>query len=126
VPPIYADAIHMRRVLDNLLGNALKFTPEGGRVAVDVSHNHDKVFLVVSDSGIGIPPEHLAKIFQRFYQVDNSSKRRYGGVGLGLALVKEIVESHDGTVTVTSEIGHGTTFRIVLPAVTSSSPALIT
>ena len=126
VPPIYADAIHMRRVLDNLLGNALKFTPEGGRVAVDVSHNHDKVILVVSDSGIGIPPEHLAKIFQRFHQVDNSSKRRYGGVGLGLALVKEIVESHDGTVAVTSEIGHGTTFRIVLPAVTSSSPALIT
>ncbi len=116
----------MRRVLDNLLGNALKFTPEGGRVAVDVSHNHDKVILVVTDSGIGIPPEHLAKIFQRFHQVDNSSKRRYGGVGLGLALVKEIVESHDGTVAVTSELGHGTTFRIVLPAVTSSSPALIT
>ncbi len=126
VPPIYADAIHMRRVLDNLLGNALKFTPEGGRISVDVNHNHDKVILVVSDSGIGIPPEHLAKIFQRFYQVDGSSKRRYGGVGLGLALVKEIVESHDGTVTVTSEVGHGTTFRIVLPAITSSAPALIT
>ena len=84
------------------------------------------MILVVSDSGIGIPPEHLDKIFQRFYQVDGSTKRRYGGVGLGLALVKEIVESHDGTVSVTSEVGHGTTFRISLPAVTSSPPALIT
>lgn len=126
VPKIYADALHMRRVLDNLLGNALKFTPEGGRISVSVSHNDHEVILIVSDSGIGISPENMEKIFQRFYQVDGSSKRRYGGVGLGLALVKEIVESHDGTVSVTSEIGHGTTFRISLPAVTSPPPTLIT
>jgi signal transduction histidine kinase len=126
VPKIYADAIHMRRVLDNLLGNALKFTPEGGRISVSVSHIHDEVILIVSDSGIGISPEHLGKIFQRFYQADGSSKRRYGGVGLGLALVKEIVESHDGTVNVTSEVGHGTTFRITLPAIASPALALIT
>jgi signal transduction histidine kinase/DNA-binding response OmpR family regulator len=125
-PTIYADAIHMRRVLDNLLGNALKFTPEGGRVVVSVKHTHDEVFLLVSDTGIGIPAEHLGKIFQRFYQVDGSAKRRYGGVGLGLALVKEIVESHDGSVSVFSEVGRGTTFRIALPAVASSSPSLIT
>lgn len=121
---IYADALHMRRVLDNLLGNALKFTPEGGRVSVSVSQQEHEVALIVSDSGVGIPPEHLAKIFQRFYQVDSSSKRRYGGVGLGLALVKEIVESHGGAVTVTSEPGHGTTFRIVLPAAASSAPTV--
>jgi signal transduction histidine kinase len=126
VPKIQADAVHMRRVLDNLLGNALKFTPENGRVSVSVNHDRDEVILVVSDSGIGIPPEHLEKIFQRFYQVDGSSKRRYGGVGLGLALVKEIVESHDGTVSVTSEVGRGTTFRIGLPALTSPPPTLIT
>jgi signal transduction histidine kinase/DNA-binding response OmpR family regulator len=125
VPKVYADAIHMRRVLDNLLGNALKFTPEGGRISVSVSHNHDEVILSVSDSGIGISPEHLQKIFQRFYQVDGSSKRYYGGVGLGLALVKEIVESHDGVVDVTSEVGHGTTFRIVMPTATTP-PTLIT
>jgi signal transduction histidine kinase len=125
-PNVYADAIHMRRVLDNLLGNALKFTPEGGRISVSVQHTRDEVFLIVADTGIGIPPEHLDKIFQRFYQVDGSTKRRYGGVGLGLALVKEIVESHDGTVSVSSEVGRGTTFRISLPAVAVSSPTLIT
>ena len=82
--------------------------------------------MIVADSGIGISPEHLDKIFQRFYQVDGSSKRRYGGVGLGLALVKEIVESHDGTVSVTSEVGQGTTFRISLPGVTVPPAMLIT
>ncbi|HTP08287.1 MAG TPA: GAF domain-containing protein [Anaerolineae bacterium] len=126
LPKVYADAIHMRRMLDNLLGNALKFTPEGGHISLSVNHQEDQVILVISDSGIGISPEHLEKIFQRFYQVDGSSKRRYGGVGLGLALVKEIVESHDGVVDVTSEVGQGTTFRISLPAVTSRHSALIT
>jgi two-component system NtrC family sensor kinase len=125
-PTVYADAIHLRRVLDNLLGNALKFTPEGGRIAIELHHQDDDVILIVADSGIGIPPEHLERIFQRFYQVDGSSKRRYGGVGLGLALVKEIVESHDGTVSVTSEVGQGTTFRISLPGVTMSPATLIT
>ncbi len=125
-PKVYADAIHMRRVLDNLLGNALKFTPAGGRISVSVKHNREEVILIVSDTGIGISPEHLEKIFQRFYQVDGTSKRRYGGVGLGLALVKEIIESHEGVVDVTSEVGHGTTFRIVLPAVTTPPPTLIT
>jgi signal transduction histidine kinase/DNA-binding response OmpR family regulator len=124
-PQVYADAIHMRRVLDNLLGNALKFTPAGGCISISVEHTHEEVILTVADSGIGISPEHLEKIFQRFYQVDGSSKRRYGGVGLGLALVKEIIESHDGVVDVTSAVGQGTTFRIVLPAV-ALSPALIT
>ena len=71
--------------------------------------------LEVSDTGIGIPSEQLNKIFHRFYQVDGSSQRRFGGVGLGLALVKEIVESHEGTVAVTSAVGEGTTFRIALP-----------
>jgi signal transduction histidine kinase len=119
VPKVYADVIHMRRVLDNLLGNALKFTPEGGRISVSVSHNRADVDLIVADSGIGISPEHLEKIFQRFYQVDGSSKRRFGGVGLGLALVKEIVESHDGSVEVASTVGQGTTFHITLPAAPS-------
>jgi signal transduction histidine kinase/DNA-binding response OmpR family regulator len=126
VPKIYADAIHMRRMLDNLLGNALKFTPEGGRISISVSHQDADVILIVADTGIGIPPEQLDKIFQRFYQVDGSTKRRYGGVGLGLALVKEIVESHDGAVSVASEVGQGTTFRISLPAAISPRATLIT
>ena len=115
VPKVYADAVHLRRVLDNLLGNALKFTPDGGRIVVTLISLDSRVVLEVSDTGIGIPPEQLNKIFQRFYQVDGSSKRRFGGVGLGLALVKEIVESHEGTVVVTSAVGEGTTFRITLP-----------
>jgi signal transduction histidine kinase len=115
IPRVYADAAHLRRVLDNLLGNALKFTPEGGRVSVTAAHSAAHVVWEISDTGIGIPPDQLAKIFQRFYQVDGSSKRRFGGVGLGLALVKEIVEAHDGTVEVISAVGQGTTFRISLP-----------
>jgi signal transduction histidine kinase/DNA-binding response OmpR family regulator len=126
VPKVYADAIHLRRVLDNLLGNALKFTPEGGRISIEMTAQDDEVILLVADTGIGIAPEHLDKIFQRFYQVDGSTKRRYGGVGLGLALVKEIVESHGGSVSVTSTVGQGATFRIGLPAVTASSSTLIT
>jgi signal transduction histidine kinase/DNA-binding response OmpR family regulator len=116
IPKVCADSVHLRRVLDNLLGNALKFTPEGGRISVSLAHIDSHVVLEVSDTGIGIPPEQLDKIFQRFYQVDGSSKRRFGGVGLGLALVKEIIESHDGTVDVISAEGEGTTFRIALPA----------
>lgn len=115
VPTVYVDSVHLRRVLDNLLGNALKFTPEGGRITVTLTHLDSYVVLEVSDTGIGIPPEQLNKIFQRFYQVDGSSKRRFGGVGLGLALVKEIIESHAGTVSVASTVGEGTTFRIALP-----------
>ena len=122
VPLIYADSNHMRRVLDNLLGNALKFTPQGGHIALTVDSANSRVILEVSDSGIGIPPEQLDKIFQRFYQVDGSSKRRYGGVGLGLALVKEIVEQHNGTVRVTSALNQGTTFRIALPAMAQPLP----
>jgi signal transduction histidine kinase len=126
VPKVYADALHLRRVLDNLLGNALKFTPEGGRITIALHGQDDEVIMTVADTGIGIPPDQLDKIFQRFYQVDGSTKRRYGGVGLGLALVKEIVESHDGTVNVMSEVGRGTTFRISLPAAATTAPALIT
>ena len=93
---------------------------------MEVHHQDADAILIVSDTGIGIPPEHLEKIFQRFYQVDSSSKRRYGGVGLGLALVKEIIESHDGSVSIVSEVGRGTTFRISLPEATASASALIT
>jgi len=122
LPKIYGDPDQLRRVLDNLLGNAIKFTPSGGTLTVRLWQNgvadSKDIVLEVSDTGIGIPPEQLNRIFDRFYQVDGSSKRHYGGVGLGLALVKEIIEAHDGQVTVQSVVGEGTTFQVRLPTTT--------
>jgi signal transduction histidine kinase len=122
IPPVSGDPDQLRRVLDNLLGNALKFTPDGGQLTVRLWCDGDGkiVVLDVADTGIGIPPDQLDRIFDRFYQVDGSSKRRYGGVGLGLALVKEIVEAHGGQVSVWSVVDKGSTFRVTLPAVTAS------
>ncbi len=116
VPPVLGDAEHLRRVVDNLIGNALKFTPAGGTVAVRLRGDNGSVMLQVADSGIGIDLEHQPRIFERFFQVDGSSRRAHGGCGLGLALVKEIVEKHGGTVTVESQFGAGSTFTVTLPA----------
>ncbi len=110
------DPIHLRRVFDNLLSNAIKFTPAGGVVSVRLARTGIRLVLEVTDTGIGIPPDQLERVFERFYQVDGSTTRRYGGVGLGLALVKEIIESHGGRVMVESEVGKGSTFRVILPA----------
>jgi signal transduction histidine kinase len=119
VPQVSGDPDQLRRVLDNLLGNAMKFTPAGGSIKIRLWQNGDAskqdVVLEVTDTGIGIPPNQLDRIFDRFYQVDGSSKRRYGGVGLGLALVKEIVEAHKGRVVVESVVNEGSTFRVTLP-----------
>jgi signal transduction histidine kinase len=106
----------LKRVLDNLLDNACKFTPAGGCVAVHLRKNEMGIALEVADTGIGIPADQLERVFGRFYQVDGSTTRRYGGAGLGLALVKAIVEAHGGRVTVQSVVGEGSTFRVILPA----------
>ncbi|HOU12519.1 MAG TPA: GAF domain-containing protein [Anaerolineae bacterium] len=86
------------RLLDNLIGNALKFTPPGGKIKITLQQDGQYALLAVCDTGIGVPQEKLEQIFERFYQIDGSTKRRYGGVGLGLALVKSIVEAHGGNV----------------------------
>jgi len=116
LPPVSGDTVHLRRVLDNLLGNAVKFTPAGGTITVRVRSEGDQVILEVADTGIGIPPDQQERIFERFYQVNGSTSRKYGGVGLGLALVKEIVEASGGQVRVESEEGVGSTFIVALPA----------
>lgn len=116
IPPVLGDAEHLRRVVDNLIGNALKFTPAGGTVEVRLRGANGTVVLQVADSGIGIDSEHIGRIFERFYQVDGTSRRTHGGCGLGLALVKEIVERHGGTVTVDSVPGKGSTFTVLLPS----------
>jgi hypothetical protein len=116
LPPVRGTSTHLRRVLDNLLDNAIKFTPSRGTITVQVQQpQEDQVLLEVSDTGIGIPRDQRDRIFERFYQVDGSTKRRYPGTGLGLALVKEIVEIYGGEVRVESEVGEGSTFVVTLP-----------
>jgi signal transduction histidine kinase/FixJ family two-component response regulator len=116
VPFVLGDPEHLRKVVDNLIANALKFTPAGGTVNVSLGDTSDEVILQVTDTGIGIPGEHLERIFDRFYQVDGTTRRRHGGSGLGLALVKEIVERHGGSIAVESLVGQGSTFTVRLPA----------
>jgi PAS domain S-box-containing protein len=115
LPAVPGDPTELQRVLDNLVSNALKFTPAGGRVDLHLGQEQDTVVLEVADTGIGIPQDKLERVFERFYQVDGSASRRYGGTGLGLALVKEIVEAFGGQVSVSSVIGEGSTFRVTLP-----------
>ncbi len=115
LPPVSGDPTYMRRVLDNLIGNAVKFTPAGGTITVSLRRDGETVALAVSDTGIGIPVDKLERIFDRFYQVDGSARRRHGGVGLGLALVREIVEAYGGRVTVESEVDRGSTFTAHIP-----------
>lgn len=119
LPQVRGVALYLRRVVDNLLSNAIKFTPQGGTVVLRSWVESGHVMVEVSDTGIGIPEDQLERIFERFYQVDGSTRRRYGGVGLGLALVKELTEFHLGKVSVQSTPGRGSTFRLELPALES-------
>jgi signal transduction histidine kinase len=116
VPPVLGDEDHLRRVIDNLVENALKFTPPGGDAVVRLSGDHEGVLLEVSDTGIGIGAEHQKRIFDRFYQVDGTIRRTFGGCGWGLALVREIVQTHGGTISVESRLGRGSSFRVWFPA----------
>jgi signal transduction histidine kinase len=100
-----------------LVDNAIKFTPPGGTVRVALVKVADFVQFHVADTGIGISSERLSEIFEPYHQLDGSSTRRYGGIGLGLALVKKIVEAHGSKVDVTSEVGKGTLIKFQLPIV---------
>ena len=115
LPPVSGNPFHLRRVLENLLGNAFKFTPGGGCITVRLEQKEADAVLEISDTGTGIPADQLERVFERFYQVDGSMSRRYGGTGLGLALVKEVVRAHSGQVSVQSVVGQGSTFRVTLP-----------
>lgn len=115
LPPVKGDEVRLHQVFNNLLCNAIKFSPKGGTISLGAQQNKDAVVVWVQDEGIGIPPEMLEKIFDRFYRVDSTDSRRTGGTGLGLALVKEIVTAHGGGVWVESEVGKGSTFHVSLP-----------
>jgi PAS domain S-box-containing protein len=115
---VSGDPIRLEQVIVNLLSNAIKFTPDGGRIELWLKRSDEELSLIISDTGKGIAPEFLPHIFEPFHQADSSSSRRHGGLGLGLALVKHLVELHGGTVEAASEgIGLGSTFTIKFPRV---------
>lgn len=115
IPPILGDSELLHQALGNLISNAIKYSPEGSKVVLDARHEGDTVTLLVKDDGIGIPSESRDRIFDMFYRVDDASRRKTVGTGLGLALVKEIVSAHNGRVWVESRLGQGSTFYISLP-----------
>jgi len=112
---VLGDADRLKQLLLNLVENAVKYTPPGGAVGLSLSKKADWAFFEVSDTGVGIPPENLPHIFDRFYRVDKSRARAQGGSGLGLSIAKWIAEAHGGAIRVTSQVGEGTTFRVTLP-----------
>ena len=114
-PTVPADRSHLERVLLNILGNALKFTPEGGNISVRVEVAPHAIWVMVQDSGPGIPEEHLNRVFERFHQVDDSSTREQQGTGIGLALTREIVSLHGGTVSAANGPNGGALFSLSMP-----------
>ena len=112
---IEIDTDKMTQVIDNILNNAIKYSPDGGKITVCMKTTDDQMILSISDQGLGIPKEDLPKIFDRFYRVDKARSRAQGGTGLGLAIAKEIIKQHNGFIWAKSEYGKGSTFTIVLP-----------
>jgi signal transduction histidine kinase len=121
LPPVYADAERVHQVLFNLLDNAVRFTPSGGRVTVRASRINGVVDVTVADTGPGIAPEHLPRLFERFYRVDSARSRDEGGTGIGLAIARSVVEAHGGRIWAESEPGKGSTFTFQLPVATEAN-----
>jgi signal transduction histidine kinase len=115
VPSLVGDRGRLAQVLDNLVSNALKFTPEGGTVQVRTSAHEEHVVLEVEDTGIGIPQDDQPRLFDRFFRSAVAEDQAIPGTGLGLAIVKAIVEAHSGRISISSREGVGTTFRVELP-----------
>ncbi|MDT4992193.1 MAG: two-component system, OmpR family, sensor histidine kinase BaeS, partial [Actinoplanes sp.] len=118
-----ADAARLRQALGNLVANAVRFTPSGGEVTVTGRYDGDHILLEVSDTGVGIAPDDLPHVFERFWRADKSRSRSTGGSGLGLAITRHLVEAHGGTATVQSIQGQGSTFRLRLPSMQPNSDA---
>lgn len=115
IPTIVADEDKVDQILTNLISNAIKYSPKGGDVTVTGSFSDGFVTMSVSDQGMGIPKEHMGKVFERFHRVDNRDTRQVGGTGIGLYLVKHLVEAHGGKIRIESEVGKGSSFIFTLP-----------
>ena len=112
---ISGNAVSFKEAITSLLLNAIKYTPAGGTISVRAEPHGESVIIEITDTGIGIPPDEQPRIFEEFYRASNARQMEPDGDGLGLSLVKRIVELHHGTIGFSSELGRGTTFRIVLP-----------
>jgi two-component system phosphate regulon sensor histidine kinase PhoR len=115
LPPVYGNHDQLKQVLINLLDNAFKYTPPDGQVRISAWPDSDMVKVAVADTGIGIPPEDLDRIFERFYRVDKARSREIGGTGLGLSIVKNIIEAYGGRVEVESSLNRGSVFSFTVP-----------
>ena len=115
IPKVKADENLIAQVFVNLIDNAIKYTLLGGKVIIDAVEDENDVMVSISDTGIGIPDEDIARVFERFYRVDKARSRKFGGTGLGLAIVKHIIQRHEGIVSVSSRINEGTVFTFTLP-----------
>ena len=122
MPKLTVDTARLRQAIHNLVDNGLHYTPEGGDITASVEQVQDETQVRVRDTGAGIPPEKLPHVFDRFYPVNDARSRDKGGTGLGLAITKAIVEAHGGTLTVTSQVGEGSTFTIALPNTLPKQP----
>lgn len=115
MPPVNIDYHRISQVMHNLLENAIKYTPNGGKIAVSAAQEGKSIRVTVADNGEGIPVEDLPNMFERFYRVDKSRARHAGGSGLGLTIAKRLIESHGGTIGVQSELGKGSCFSFTIP-----------
>lgn len=120
---VLGDKQQLGIMVRNLIDNAIRYTPDGGKVEVRLKHTDERVAITVTDTGAGIPQDAQARIFERFYRVDQARTRERGGTGLGLAIVKHAAELHRGAVTVESELGRGSTFTVSLPSAPRSGGA---
>jgi len=115
--PVLADPKNMEEVINNLVSNAINYSPEGGKVTITARGLAEYMEIRVTDTGVGIAPEELPKIFDKFYRVKHPKTRQVMGTGLGLAIVKGVVEAHHGSIDVDSDPDRGTTFRVLLPMI---------
>ena len=123
LPLIVGDRSRLEQVMMNVIGNAIKYTPDGGHISITAGCTEDQVWMEVCDDGIGIPEKDRERIFDRFYRVDKARSRESGGTGLGLSIAKEIVQRHHGSIALAPHEGPGTTVRLTLPIGGPTTPA---